>query len=88
LARPDVAPARVAGHVVDRVEGDPAKAGDREVIDASKLGVALRAPLLPGELEVADQFLLIGIHRDERLSGPQGDPHLAVDVLEQGVAVR
>src|SRR5262249_31369926 len=36
----------------------------------------------------ADQLLLLGVHRDDRLAGLQGGPDLAVDVLELGVAVR
>jgi hypothetical protein len=87
VVRPHVDPARVAGHVVDPIGRNPAEPRDHEVIDTDNLWVALRAPLPPGVLEIADQLLLLGVHRDDRLAGLQGSPDLAVDVLELGVAV-
>src|SRR5262249_56876408 len=44
-------------------------------------------PFLAGVLVIADQFLLLGIDRDDRLAAPLERPDLAVDVLELGVAV-
>ena len=58
-----------------------------EVVDADLLGVALGLPLPAAVLEVADQFLLLGVHRDDRLAPPLERSDLAVDVLELGVAV-
>src|SRR5271166_6112412 len=47
-----------------------------------------RLPLLARILVIADQFLLLGVHRDHRLAPPLQRADLAVDVLELGVAVR
>src|SRR5438132_17512 len=44
-------------------------------------------PLAPAILEVPDQFLFLGIHRDHRLAPLLEGPDLAVEVRELGVAV-
>ena len=48
------------------------------------------APALPfasAVLELADEFLFLGVHRDDRLAATLKLPHAGVDVLELGVAV-
>jgi hypothetical protein len=85
---PDADPARVAGHVIDPVGRVATEFRDDEVIDPHRFRLPLRLPLPPGILEVPDQFLLLGIHRDDRLSGLQGGLDLGVDVLELGVPIR
>ena len=58
-----------------------------KVVNVHEFGLVLRLPLASSVLEVADQLLLLGVHRDHRLAAPLEGPHRAVDVLELGVAV-
>ena len=44
-------------------------------------------PFLPRILVVADQFLLLGIHREDRLTTPLERLHLPVDVFKLGIAI-
>src|SRR5262245_44284564 len=56
-------------------------------MDIHQLGIALRLPLTPSVLEVADKFLLLGVDRDHwhaRLEARLGN---GVDVFELRVAV-
>lgn len=52
-----------------------------------RFGLALRAQLAAGVLEVADQLLLFGVDRDGRLAGRHRRLHDGVDVGELGVAL-
>jgi hypothetical protein len=52
-----------------------------------RLGLPPGAQLAPAILEVADQLLLLGVHRDRRLAGGLECLHRGVDVLELGIAV-
>jgi len=52
-----------------------------------RLGIALRAQLAPAVLAVADQFLLLGVDRDRRLSVRLKRLDLRVDVLELRIPV-
>ncbi len=65
---PDADPALVAAQVVDPVGNRLAWAGDDEVVDLHALRFALRTPLPAGVLEGADPFLLLGVHRNDRLA--------------------
>jgi hypothetical protein len=48
---------------------------------------AARPPLPATVLEVADQFLLFGVHRDHRLAVGQASLRRRIDELELGIAV-
>jgi hypothetical protein len=48
------------------------------------LWAAIRAPVL----EIADQFILLGIDRDRRLAGRQRRLHPIIDVAELCIAIR
>ena len=50
-----------------RRRGSPCPARVLEVVDPHRLGPALRPPLPAAVLEVPDQLLLLGVHRDDRL---------------------
>jgi len=50
-------------------------------------GIALRPPVAAGVAVVADQFLFLRIHGNDRLPGRLGRKDLGVDVFELGVAV-
>ena len=53
-----------------------------------RFGFALRTQFSATVLEVADQFLLLGIHRNDRLPSALEGLHLRIDVLELGVPIR
>ena len=84
----DADPAGVLADVVDPVRHGAALAADEEVVDPHFLRLALRTPFAAGVLEVADQFLLLGIDRDRRLAGGKRCLHLIVDVAEITSAFR
>jgi len=48
----------------------------------------VRPPFPPDVLEVADQLLLLGIHRNHRLMLCQGFGHALIDMRELRIAVR
>src|SRR5438093_3973533 len=68
MIHPHADPARVRGFVVDAVRNDLAQCLAGEVMDPDLLRLALRRPLAPIIAELADQFLLFGIHRYYRLA--------------------
>ena len=84
----DAHPARVTGQVVHAVRDRLALAADQEVMDPYPLRIALRAPFPSGVLEVSDQFLLLGIDGNHRLSCLLLPANLRVDELELSVTVR
>ena len=84
----DADPAEVGAHVVDPVGNGLAELGVDEVVDAHLGRLALGVPLPSGVLEVADQFLLLGIDGDDGLVALLEVPHTGGDVLELRVAVR
>src|SRR3989304_2361736 len=81
-------PSGVSRQVVHAVRNRLAFRGDEEVVHPHPLRRSLRTPLSPGVLEVPDQLLLLGVHRDHRLPGRLLPAHLSVDVSALGVAVR
>src|SRR5208337_1929374 len=83
----EIDPSGVGSDVVDPVGYGLAEFGDDEVMHPDRLGLTLGPQLPPAILEVADEFLLLGIDRDRRLAGSLEGSHLGIDVLELGVAV-
>jgi hypothetical protein len=45
------------------------------------------AAIAPGILEVADEFLLLGVDRDRRVACGKRRLHAIVDVAELGIAI-
>ena len=84
---PDIDPSLVGGNVIDAVRRHLTQALDLEVMDAHRLGISLAPQLAAAVLEVADQFLLLGVDGNRRITG--GDRRLTggVDVLELGISV-
>ena len=80
-------PAGVGRQVVHPVGDRLAQLRVQEIMDADLFGATLGLPLPSAVLEVADQFLLLGVHRDDRLAPPLIRLDPSVDVLELGVAV-
>ena len=83
----DAHPAGIVGDVVDAVGRRPAELRDHKVVHPHRLGLALGAVLTAAILEIADQFLLLGVDRDRRLARRQRRLHLIVEVTELRVAV-
>jgi len=84
---PDADPTLIPGLVVDAVGRHFALGLVRKVLRPDALGLPFRFPFLPGILVIADQFLLLGVYRDDRLAAPLERAHPAVDILELRVAV-
>ena len=84
---PDTDPARVGPQVVHPVGDGAPEAWHHEVVHAHRRGLPLGGPFAPAILEVAHQFLLLGVDRDRRLPRAQGGPDPGVDVLELRVAI-
>src|SRR5262249_44983003 len=78
----------VAGQVVDPIRDRLAKRLVGEVMDLDRLRLPLRLPLRTDVLELADQLLLLGVDRYDRLTAVLVSDHLPVDVLELSIAVR
>src|SRR5438874_3995424 len=68
MIHPHADPARVGGFVIDAVRNDLAQCLAGVVLDPDLLRLALRRPLAPTIAELADQFLLFGIDRYDRLA--------------------
>src|SRR6266850_5617481 len=68
MIHPHTDPARVCGFVIDAVRNNLAQRLTREVMDPDLLRLALRRPLVPTIAELADQFLLFGVDRYDRLA--------------------
>ena len=61
--------------------------GTGEVMPADFDGVFGRKPLLAGIIVVADEFFLLGVHRNDRPSCRQGSFNAGVDMAELGIPV-
>ena len=83
----DTHPPGIVGNVVDPVGRRPPELRDDEVVRTHRLGLTLRTVLTTAILEIADQFLLLGIDRDRWLPRGQRLLHLSIDVPKLGIAV-
>jgi len=83
----DAHPAQVVGDVVDAIGHCAGKLGIDEVVDIDQLWLALGAPLPTVVLEIAHQFLLFRINRDDRLVRGQEPLGLVVDIVELRVTI-
>lgn len=91
----DAHPAVVGGEVVDTVGDGFAEIRVDEVVDPNGDGLALGLPFAAGVAEFADEFLLLGVNRDDRLAlalhlgGLAGDvPELSVPIGVSGALER
>ena len=87
MVRPHVDEALVAPHVVDAVGIRARHIGTREIVALHAEGLLRRAPLLAGVRVVADQFLLLGVDRQDRQPGRQGPLDAGVDMAKLGIPV-
>ena len=81
-------PTGIGGQIVDPIGHRTAQFLDQEVMHPDLFGLAVRAPLPPGVLEVPHQFLLLRVHRDHRLPLGQRMRDARADMGELRVAVR
>jgi hypothetical protein len=77
----EIDPSGVGGNVVNSVGYGLAEFGDDEVMHPDRLGLTLGPQLLSAILEVADEFLLLGIDRDRRLAGSLEGGPLGIDLI-------
>ena len=85
---PHTDPALITTQVVDPVGNGLALGGDDEVVNPDALRVALWTPCPATLLEIADQLLLLGIYRKDRMAFFLSASHLIVEVAELGVPIR
>ena len=84
----DADPAGIGGQIVDAVRHRPAQFLDQKIMHPNLFGLALRAPLPAGVLEVSDELLLLRIDRNHRLlRRPARVVTLCIDVAELRVAI-
>src|SRR5271157_3415439 len=69
-------------------DSQPPQLRYHEIMHANLLRIPFRPPLPPFVLEIAHQFLLLGVHRYHRLTDSDVAPGFVIDVLELGIAVR
>src|ERR1019366_5614116 len=81
-------PACVVGDIVNPVGIGSPPPRNNEVVHAHLLRVALRAQLPPIVLEIAYQFLFLGVHRNDELMLLELAFDFTIQVLELGIAVR
>ena len=87
-AGPHVHPASIGGHVVHPVRHRLAQVLVSEVVHIHRARRPRGLPLRPAIGEVADQFLLLRVHRDDRVARRLERRHLRVDVPELCIPVR
>ena len=75
-------PALVSAQVVDSIRNGFAPVGNHKVVDTNGLRRSLRPPFPATILEIANQFLLLRIDRDDRLRLIQALAHLRIEVEE------
>ena len=68
----DADPAFIIGEVVDPIGDRFAELAVEKVMDADRDRLPVRPPFATAILEVADQFLLLGIDRDRRVARADG----------------
>ncbi len=88
VIRPDIDKPGVAPDIVDAIGIGPRHVGRGKVVPAHRPRLFRGPPLLAGVRVVADEFLLLGIHRDHRAALGQAAFHAGRDVAKLRVAVR
>src|SRR6187455_660581 len=81
-------PPLIGCDIVDAVGRDLAEVRIHEIIDANFLRLSFWVPFLATVLEIADQFLLLGVDRNHRITSRLVLRRPASDMGELGVPVR
>ena len=61
LSIPTLTKARVGGQIINSIRHGAAEFLDQEIVHAHFLRIALLAPVAASVLEIADQFLFLGV---------------------------
>src|SRR3954469_20382088 len=85
---PNADPTLIGGDIVDAVGRDLAEVRINEIIDANFLRLSFWLPFLATVLEIADQFLLLGVDGNHRITSRLVLRRRASDMGELGVPVR
>src|SRR4051794_12247380 len=85
---PNADPTLIGGDIVDAVGRDLAEVRINEIIDANFLRLSFWLPFLATVLEIADQFLLLGVDGNHRITNRLILRRPASDLGELGVPVR
>src|ERR1700730_6579667 len=80
-------PSDIVGDVIDAVWNSVTQFGIDKIMNFDQFGPAFRAPLAAVVLEIAHQFLLFRINRNDRFIRRQERLGLRIDVLKLGVAI-
>ena len=83
----DAHPPAIGADIVNPVRNRLAQFRDQEIVGPHRFGLAPGPPCPARILEIANQFLLLGVDRDRRLTLGQRRVDRLVDVLELGVTV-
>jgi hypothetical protein len=81
-------PALIAFEVIHAIGNGLSLPRNNEVVNPYSPGTALPAPFPARILEISNQFLLLRIHRNNRLAGSVVSDCLPIDVFELRIAVR
>src|SRR5262249_24619679 len=83
----DADPSDIGMDVVDPIRDRAPQPGIDEVVNVDELGLALGVPLATVVLEISDQFLALGVDRDDRLISAEEVDRLVIDVTKLCVAI-
>ena len=80
-------PAQIVSDIVHTIQGHLTEFRDHRVMHTHRFRFALWTQFTVTVLEVVNQFLLLGIYRNDRLSSALEGMYLRIDVLELGVPI-
>jgi hypothetical protein len=84
---PHAHPALIAGQIVNPVWNRFAHLLIHEIVDCHRFRLTLGLPFTSAIAELADQFLLLCIHRNHRLATRLKSLHGRIDILELRIAI-
>ena len=88
MIRPHIDPTDIQCWIIHTLGRYLSLNGILKIMDLNLLRRSLRAPLGTSLFEVANQFLLLGIHRDDRIAKALKLLHLSVNVFKLGITIR
>ena len=81
-------PTLIACQVIDPIGNGLSLPSNHEVVHQNSPGMSLASPFPACILEIPNQFLLLGVHRNNRLAGAVLSNGLPIDVFKLCIAVR
>src|SRR5437899_8544952 len=85
---PNADPTLIVAHIIDPIGNRLAQFLIRKIMNQSLFRSCFGTPLLPVVAEVSYQFLLLGIHGNDRATLFQEPLGLSIDMLKLSVAIR